>query len=57
MKAPEGELRDYCRRKFSAFEVSERSYIVADFPGTAKGFIDRLALAALFAARGGSELQ
>ena len=50
MEATEGELRDYCRTKLSAFEVPERIYIVADFPRTAKGSTDRRALAAQFAA-------
>jgi oxalate---CoA ligase len=53
----EGELRDYCRTKLSAFEVPERIYIVADFPRTAKGSTDRRALAVQFTARGGSESQ
>jgi oxalate---CoA ligase len=56
-EATEGELRDYCRTKLSAFEVPERIYIVADFPRTAKGSTDRRALAARFTARGGSEPQ
>jgi acyl-CoA synthetase (AMP-forming)/AMP-acid ligase II len=50
MEATEGELRDYCRTKLSAFEVPERIYIMADFPRTAKGSTDRNALAAQFAA-------
>jgi oxalate---CoA ligase len=50
IKATEGELRDYCRTKLSAFEVPERIHIVADFPRTAKGSTDRRALAAQFAA-------
>jgi acyl-CoA synthetase (AMP-forming)/AMP-acid ligase II len=49
MQATEGELRDYCRTKLSAFEVPERIYIVADFPRTAKGSTDRSALALQFA--------
>ena len=62
MEAAEGELRDYCRTKLSAFEVPERIYIVADFPRTAKGSTDRHALAAQFRSRptisrGGSEPQ
>jgi len=48
-KATEGELRDYCRTKLSAFEVPERIYIVTDFPRTAKGSTDRHALAVEFA--------
>jgi acyl-CoA synthetase (AMP-forming)/AMP-acid ligase II len=50
MEATEGELRDYCRTKLSAFEVPERIYIVAAFPRTAKGSTDRRALALQFAA-------
>ena len=57
MEATEGELRDYCRTKLSAFEVPERIYIVADFPRTAKGSTDRHALAVHFTAGGGSERQ
>jgi acyl-CoA synthetase (AMP-forming)/AMP-acid ligase II len=57
MQATEGELRDYCRAKLSAFEVPERIYIVADFPRTAKASTDRHALAVQFAAGGGSERQ
>ena len=48
MEATEGELRDYCRTKLSAFEVPERIYVVADFPRTPKGSTDRHALAAQF---------
>ena len=48
MEATEGELRDYCRSKLSAFEVPERIYMVADFPRTAKGSTDRRALALRF---------
>jgi len=48
MEATEGELRDYCRTKLSAFEVPERIYLVADFPRTPKGSTDRRALAAQF---------
>ncbi|MGA2355366.1 MAG: AMP-binding protein [Terriglobales bacterium] len=48
MNATEGELRDYCRTKLSAFEVPERIHIVADFPRTAKGSTDRRALALRF---------
>jgi acyl-CoA synthetase (AMP-forming)/AMP-acid ligase II len=50
VEATEGDLRDYCRTKLSAFEVPERIYIVADFPRTAKGSTDRRALALQFAA-------
>jgi oxalate---CoA ligase len=57
MEATEGELKDYCRTRLSAFEVPERIYIVADFPRTAKGSTDRHALAVQFAAGGGSERQ
>ena len=49
MEATEGELRDYCRTKLSAFEVPQRIYIVAGFPRTAKGSTDRRALALQFA--------
>jgi acyl-CoA synthetase (AMP-forming)/AMP-acid ligase II len=49
MKATEGELRDYCRTKLSTFEVPVRIYIIDDFPRTAKGSIDRRALAVQFA--------
>lgn len=49
MEATEGELRDYCRTKLSAFEVPERIYIVSEFPRTAKGSADRRALALRFA--------
>lgn len=45
-EATEAELRDYCRAKLAAFEVPERIYIMTDFPRTAKGSIDRRALAA-----------
>lgn len=52
--ATENELRDFCRGHLSSFEVPERIYIVGDFPHTAKGSIDRHALAAQFAkSRGG----
>jgi len=50
MEATEGELRDYCRMKLSAFEVPESIHIVGDFPRTAKGSTDRRALALQFAA-------
>ncbi len=49
MAATEAELRDYCATRLSAFEVPARIYIVNDLPRTAKGSIDRRALAALFA--------
>jgi non-ribosomal peptide synthetase component E (peptide arylation enzyme) len=49
LPATEGELREYCRTRLSAFEVPERIYIVNDFPRTAKGTIDRHGLAARFA--------
>jgi len=55
MKATEGELRDYCRTKLSAFEVPEGIYVVTDFPRTAKGSTDRHALAAIFTTRRDSE--
>ena len=48
MEATEGELRDYCRSKLSAFEVPERIYMLAEFPRTAKGSTDRRALALRF---------
>jgi non-ribosomal peptide synthetase component E (peptide arylation enzyme) len=44
----EGELQEYCRSKLSGFEVPERIHIVAALPRTAKGSIDRRALAAQF---------
>ena len=47
--ATENELQDYCRARLSAFKVPEHIYIVAAFPHTAKGSIDRHALAAQFA--------
>jgi len=50
MEATQGELRDYCRTKLSAFEVPERIYIVTNFPRTAKGSTDLRALALQFAA-------
>ncbi len=49
MAATEGELRDYCATRLSAFEVPAHIYIVNELPRTAKGSIDRHALAALFA--------
>jgi acyl-CoA synthetase (AMP-forming)/AMP-acid ligase II len=55
MPATDGQLRDYCRTKLSAFEIPERIYIVADFPRTAKGGTDRRALAVQFTTGGGSE--
>jgi oxalate---CoA ligase len=57
IEATEGDLRDYCRARLSAFEVPERIYIVADFPRTPKGSTDRRALAVQFTAGGGSERQ
>ena len=48
VKATESELRAYCRSTLSGFEVPERIHIVADLPRTAKGSIDRRALAARF---------
>lgn len=48
-KATESELLDYCRSRLSSFEVPKRIHIVIDFPLTAKGSIDRRALAAQFA--------
>jgi acyl-CoA synthetase (AMP-forming)/AMP-acid ligase II len=51
MEATEGELRDYCRTKLSAFEVPERIYMMADLPRTAKGSPDRRELALRFAIR------
>jgi non-ribosomal peptide synthetase component E (peptide arylation enzyme) len=48
METTDGELRDYCRTKLSAFEVPERIHIVSDFPRTAKGSTDRRALALQF---------
>ena len=50
VEATEGELRDYCRSRLSAFEIPQRIYIVADFPRTAKGSTDRRALAVQFTA-------
>jgi acyl-CoA synthetase (AMP-forming)/AMP-acid ligase II len=46
--ATESELQDYCRSKLPRFEVPERIYIVGELPRTAKGSIDRRALAAQF---------
>jgi acyl-CoA synthetase (AMP-forming)/AMP-acid ligase II len=51
VEATESELQDYCRSTLSGFEVPERIHIVADFPRTAKGSIDRRVLAARFSAR------
>ena len=48
MNVTEGELRDYCRTKLSAFEVPERIHIMSDFPRTEKGSTDRRALAEQF---------
>lgn len=53
-EATENELRDYCRTRLSAFEVPTRIYILREFPRTAKGSIDRRALAAQFATGEGS---
>lgn len=50
--ATDNELRDYCRARLSAFEIPEHIYIVTKFPHTAKGSIDRHALAAQFAQSG-----
>jgi len=44
----ESELEDYCRSKLSGFEVPERIHIVSEIPHTAKGSVDRMALAAQF---------
>jgi oxalate---CoA ligase len=49
VSATEEELREYCRARLSSFEVPDRIHIVADLPRTAKGSIDRQALAARFA--------
>ena len=49
LEATEAELREYCRARLSAFEVPERIHIVTQFPRTAKGSTDRVALAAQFA--------
>ncbi len=49
MQATEAELEDYCRTRLSAFEVPEKIYIVADFPRTPKGSVNRHALAEQFA--------
>jgi acyl-CoA synthetase (AMP-forming)/AMP-acid ligase II len=49
MQATEAELEDYCRKRLSAFEVPEKIYIVADFPRTPKGSVNRHALAEQFA--------
>jgi len=46
--ATESQLQDYCRAKLGRFEVPERIHIAADLPRTAKGSIDRRALAAQF---------
>lgn len=50
--ATESELRDFCRSKLSAFEVPQRIFIVSEFPKTAKGSIDRRALAKQFGKSG-----
>lgn len=49
MTASEAELREYCSTRLSAFEVPVRIYIVNELPRTAKGSVDRHALALLFA--------
>jgi acyl-CoA synthetase (AMP-forming)/AMP-acid ligase II len=49
MQATEDELRDYCRSALVDYEVPERIHIVTDFPRTAKGSVDRNALAGRFA--------
>ena len=48
MQLTEDELRDYCRSALIGYEVPERIHIVTDFPRTAKGSIDRSALARRF---------
>ena len=48
MQVTEDELRDYCRSALINYEVPERIHIVTDFPRTAKGSIDRSALARRF---------
>ena len=57
MKPIEVKMRDYCRTKLSAFEVSERIYVITDLPRTAKGSTDRRGKEPLSAARGGLKLQ
>jgi oxalate---CoA ligase len=47
-KVSESELKEYCRSMLSAFEVPETIHIVAGLPRTAKGSIDRRALAGQF---------
>jgi len=47
----ESELQEYCRSMLSGFEVPERIHIVAGLPRTAKGSIDRRALAGQFSVR------
>ncbi len=44
-QATADELRDYCRSALVSYEVPVRIHIVTDFPRTAKGSIDRNALA------------
>jgi acyl-CoA synthetase (AMP-forming)/AMP-acid ligase II len=44
----EEELQEYCRSSLSGFEVPERIHIVTGLPRTAKGSIDRHALAGQF---------
>jgi acyl-CoA synthetase (AMP-forming)/AMP-acid ligase II len=48
MQASAEELRDYCRLKLNGFEVPEQIHIVASIPHTAKGSLDRRALAQQF---------
>ena len=48
MQATEDELRDYCRQALVSYEVPVRIHIMTDFPRTAKGSIDRSALARRF---------
>ncbi len=51
MQATEDDLRDYCRQALVSYEVPVRIHIMTDFPRTAKGSIDRSALARRFATR------
>jgi acyl-CoA synthetase (AMP-forming)/AMP-acid ligase II len=46
--ATESELREFCSSRLSAFEVPQRIFMVSGFPKTAKGSIDRRALARQF---------
>ncbi len=48
MQLTEAELRDYCRAALVGYEVPERIHILTDLPRTAKGSIDRNALARRF---------